>query len=57
MPNSPETEQKSVVFRIGADGNPEKQTAATLYAFDAQGELIASAPVRDGAAQLDVKPF
>lgn len=57
MPNSPESEQKSVVFRIGAEGNPEKQVAATLYAFDAQGELIASAPVRDGAAQLDVKPF
>jgi hypothetical protein len=57
MPNNPEAEQKSVVFRIGAEGNPEKPIAATLYAFDAQGELISSAPVRDGVAQLDVKPF
>lgn len=57
MASNPETDQKSVAFRIGAEGNPEKPIDATLYAFDAQGDLIASTPVRDGVAQLDVKPF
>lgn len=57
MANNPETDQKTVTFRIGAEGNPEKLIDATLYAFDAQGEMIASAPVRDGVARLDVKPF
>ncbi|HEX3127038.1 MAG TPA: hypothetical protein VH394_06885 [Thermoanaerobaculia bacterium] len=57
MAKDPETDQKTVAFRIGVEGNPEKPIDATLYAFDAQGGLIASAPVRDGVAQLDVKPF
>lgn len=56
MAKGSETEAKSVHFRIGVEGNPEKPIDATLYAFDAQGELIASAPVREDGAQLDVEP-
>lgn len=57
MASNSKTEQKSVAFRIDTEGNPEKPVDATLYAFDAQGEMIASAPVRDGFAQLDVESF
>jgi hypothetical protein len=57
MAANSEKEPKSVRFKIGVDGSPEKPVDATLYAFDAQGSLIASAPVREGEVQLDVLPF
>lgn len=57
MATKPESDQKSVSFRIGVEGKPDRPVDATLYAFDAAGELIASTPVREGAAQLDIKPF
>ena len=57
MATGSETDQKSVSFRIGTEGKPDKPIDATLYAFDANGELIGSAPVREGTVQLDVKPF
>jgi hypothetical protein len=57
MATSPDTEPKSVNFRIGVEGKPAQPVDATLFAFDARGDLIASSPVVEGAAQLDVRPF
>jgi len=55
MPRS-EAEPKSVTFNIGIEGKPDAPVDASLYAFDARGSLIASAPLREGAAALDVEP-
>lgn len=39
-------------FTIPFEGKPDKSINLVLYAFSREGELLASAPVRDGAAQL-----
>ena len=54
MPTRPQPEAKSVTFKIGVEGKPDGAVDNTLYAFDARGSLVASAPLRDGAAKLDV---
>lgn len=50
------TRRKPVQFTIGYDGKPEQTINAVLHAFDAKGRLLASAPLRDGMAQLDLSP-
>ncbi|MFN8444441.1 MAG: hypothetical protein U0175_26895, partial [Caldilineaceae bacterium] len=41
-----------IQFRAAFDGKPEESLDVNLYAFDRQGELIAAAPMKEGAATL-----
>ena len=54
MTTKPEAGRKPIQFKVGYDGKPEKPISTALYAFDAQGRLLASAPLREGAAALNV---
>lgn len=47
---------KPIRFKVGYDGKPDKPISAALYAFDAQGKLLASAPLREGEAPLNLTP-
>jgi hypothetical protein len=57
MATSPETKPRSVQFKIGVEGAPDTPVHATLYAFDVQGALLASGPLRDDLAQLAIPPL
>lgn len=48
--------RKPIRFKIGFEGKPDKPISASLYAFDSQGKLLTSAPLRDGEAQLNLSP-
>jgi hypothetical protein len=45
-----------LTFKVAFDGKPDKETKLTAYAFDVQGNLLASAPVSEGQAQLSIDP-
>ncbi len=51
-----ESKRTAIRFKVGYDGKPDKPISARLYAFDAGGQFLASAPVRDGEAALTVSP-
>ena len=53
MATKPEVGRKPIRFKVGYDGKPDKPINAALYAFDARGRLLASAPLREGEAALD----
>lgn len=44
----PDAKRNPIRFKVGYDGQPDKPISARLYAFDARGQVLASAPVRDG---------
>jgi hypothetical protein len=44
----------NVLFKAAFDGTPEKPLEIMAYAFDHQGHLVASAPLKDGQASLPV---
>ncbi len=48
--------RKPLRFKVGYDGKPDKPISAALYAFDRQGRLLASVPLRENEAQLDLTP-
>ena len=49
-----DAKRNSIRFKVGYDGQPDKPISARLYAFDARGQLLTSAPLRDGEAALNV---
>ncbi|MBP7687069.1 MAG: hypothetical protein KA765_04150 [Thermoflexales bacterium] len=49
----PDAKRNPIRFKVGYDGQPDKPISARLYAFDARGQVLASAPVRDGEAALN----
>lgn len=52
MTPKPEAGRKPIRFKVGYDGKPDQPISAALYAFDAQGRWLASAPLREGEAAL-----
>ena len=46
--------QNIIEFAVTFEGTPEKPIALTLYAFDDQGNMIASAPVTRNVAKLPI---
>lgn len=56
-PNEPGMESgkgqgTSFLFKVAFEGQPDQPIDVMAYAFDAQGTLLASAPVSEGQAQL-----
>ena len=47
---------KSIRFKIGLEGKPDKELDTSLYAFDQAGAFIAAAPVRSEIAELAIAP-
>ncbi len=43
-----------IQFRTSFEGQPDKPIDAVLFAFDRQGNLLASAPLKEGTATLDI---
>ena len=43
---------QSFDFKIGFEGSPDKGLNVVAYAFDRQGNLLASSPLKDGLVQL-----
>lgn len=41
-------------FKVPFEGKPEQGIEVAAYAFDRQGKLVATAPVKSGQAQLDL---
>lgn len=46
----------SLQFKTSFEGKPEKPLSVMAYAFDRQGKLLATAPVKEGAASLALNP-
>lgn len=44
--------QRKLQLKVGFEGKPEKELEVTAFVFDRAGELVASAPVRGGKADL-----
>jgi hypothetical protein len=60
-PGSKSTESKvaareaaTLTFTVPFEGKPDKSIEMALYAFSREGELLASAPVRDGKVKLSL---
>jgi len=56
-PNEPgakpgKEQRKSLLFKVTFEGQPDPSIDVTAYAFDAQGTLLASAPLKEGQTQL-----
>src|SRR5262245_59477279 len=49
-----EQQKRDLQFKISIEGKPEKPFDIVLYAFDANGKLITSAPAKGGQAQLSL---
>ncbi len=50
----PERVAKGLKLKISFEGEPGKEISVTAYAFDREGTLLASAPVKEGQTQLDL---
>ena len=60
-PNKKSTESEAaarkaatLTFTVPFEGKPDKPIEMTIYAFSREGELLTSAPVRDGRAKLSL---
>lgn len=47
---------QSFQFKASFEGKPDKSLSVMAYAFDRQGKLLASAPVKEGSAPLVLNP-
>jgi hypothetical protein len=45
-------DSQSFQFKIGFEGSPDKELNVIAYAFDRQGNLLASSPLKEGTAAL-----
>ncbi|HOW65979.1 MAG TPA: hypothetical protein P5186_16405 [Candidatus Paceibacterota bacterium] len=43
-----------LLFKIGFEGQPDKDVVVTAFAFNRKGEMIGSAPLKGGEAQLSL---
>jgi hypothetical protein len=50
--NNDMDKDRKVVLEVGFEGQPDEDVQVVAYAFDRQGNLLASAPVEDGLAHL-----
>src|SRR5512136_1784541 len=44
----------TLTFTVPFEGKPDKSIEMAMYAFSREGELLASAPVRNGEAKLSL---
>jgi len=47
-------EKKPLQLKIALEGKPDSPIDVKAYAFDSRGNLLASAPLKDGQAGLDL---
>jgi hypothetical protein len=46
---------RSIVFKAGFEGKPDKPLVVVAYMFDRKGRLYATSPVKDGQAQFQIE--